>query len=47
LRILRLKAGPPPAPLTSSEKFNRALARSRATDARLARRITELKRGTR
>lgn len=47
LRILRLKAGPPPMPpsrpLTSEERWQRTLSQSRYQAERLDRRIAELK----
>ncbi len=42
IRILRLKV-PPPAPLTSSEKFNRALAAGAEADRTVARRLARTK----
>jgi HK97 family phage prohead protease len=44
LTILKLKAGPPPAPLTKAEKTTRMIARGATADAAIRRRIEELKR---
>jgi len=47
LTILRLKAGPPPAPLSSSEKLARAIAAGQEADRVARRRIEQYRRGTR